>query len=109
MAAHWTEDTAFDAVWERVDGVTVRGDAWRRLQRLREEHGEGEGRAVGLVHEAPRGLHERGQCTPSQLNRPQRQEHCRPENAGSPHVARSHLHERAMKASVWIKLRGGVV
>ena len=39
MAVHWTEDPAFDGAWELVDGAVVHGDAWRRLQRLREEHG----------------------------------------------------------------------
>ena len=40
MDAHWTDDPVFDTAWEDVGGgVIVRGDAWRRLQRLREEHG----------------------------------------------------------------------
>jgi hypothetical protein len=36
---HWTDDPIFDDATETVAGVTVHGDAWRRLQRLREEYG----------------------------------------------------------------------
>lgn len=36
---HWTDDPIFDHATEVVGGVTVRGDTWRRLQRLREDCG----------------------------------------------------------------------
>ena len=36
---HWTDDPIFDNETEAVGDVIVRGDAWRSLQRLREEFG----------------------------------------------------------------------
>ena len=44
MDAHWAEDPVFDAATEVVGDVTVRGEAWRRLHRLREDSGR-----VGVV------------------------------------------------------------